>query len=61
MENTLPIAKSVDEIVERELHQFWLAPGERLVVGCPPAHGYVGLLLDGKLTLPYEPSRKPLR
>ncbi|MFK0246750.1 hypothetical protein ACIQUM_18785 [Amycolatopsis azurea] len=58
MENTLPIAKSVDEIVERELHQFWLAPGERLIVGCPPAHGYVGLLLDGKLTLPYEPARE---
>ncbi|RSM83348.1 hypothetical protein DL991_02690 [Amycolatopsis sp. WAC 01375] len=51
-------AKSVDEIVERELHQFWLAPGERLIIGCPPAHGYVGLLLDGKLTLPYSPSRE---
>ncbi|EME60060.1 hypothetical protein [Amycolatopsis decaplanina] len=58
MENTLPMAKSVDEIVERELHQFWLAPGERLIIGCPPAHGYVGLLLDGKLTLPYAPSRE---
>ncbi|MBE1581072.1 hypothetical protein ACFORH_25150 [Amycolatopsis roodepoortensis] len=58
MENTLPMAKSVDEIVERELHQFWLAPGERLVIGCPPAHGYTGLLLDGKLSLPYEPSRE---
>ncbi|EMD30113.1 hypothetical protein [Amycolatopsis azurea] len=58
MENTPLTAKTVDEIVERELHQFWLAPGERLIVGCPPAHGYVGLLLDGKLTLPYEPSRE---
>ncbi|WP_037315375.1 hypothetical protein [Amycolatopsis orientalis] len=58
MENTLPMAKSVDEIVERELHQFWLAPGERLILGCPPAHGYVGLLLDGKLTLPYEAARE---
>lgn len=58
METTLPMAKSVDEIVERELHQFWLGPGERLIIGCPPAHGYVGLLLDGELTLPYEPSRE---
>ncbi|MFC3449459.1 hypothetical protein [Amycolatopsis speibonae] len=58
MENTPLTAKTVDEIVERELHQFWLAPGERLIVGCPPAHGYVGLLLDGELTLPYAPSRE---
>ncbi|MBB5854356.1 hypothetical protein ACFQ05_13680 [Amycolatopsis umgeniensis] len=58
MENTPLTAKTVDEIVERELHQFWLAPGERLIIGCPPAHGYVGLLLDGKLTLPYEAARE---
>lgn len=58
MENTLPMARSVDEIVERELHQFWLAPGERLIIGCPPAHGYVGFLLDGKLTLPFSPTRE---
>ncbi|KFZ83279.1 hypothetical protein ED92_05085 [Amycolatopsis sp. MJM2582] len=58
MENTLPMAKSVDEIVERELHRFWLAPGERLIIGCPPAHGYVGLVLDGELTLPYSASRE---
>ncbi|WP_340685887.1 hypothetical protein LCL61_05805 [Amycolatopsis coloradensis] len=58
MENTPLTAKTVDEIVERELHQFWLAPGERLIIGCPPAHGYVGMLLDGKLTMPYSPSRE---
>ncbi|AGM02821.1 hypothetical protein [Amycolatopsis keratiniphila] len=58
MENTLPMAKSVDEIVEKELHQFWLAPGERLIIGCPPAHGYVGLVLDGELTLPYSAARE---
>ncbi|MEV6910290.1 hypothetical protein [Amycolatopsis sp. NPDC051071] len=58
MENTPLTAKTVDEIVERELHQFWLAPGERLIIGCPPAYGHVGLLLDGKLSLPYSPTRK---
>ncbi len=58
MENTLPMAKSVDEVVERELHQFWLAPGERLIIGCPPAHGHTALSLDGKLSLPYVASRE---
>ncbi|WP_410601759.1 hypothetical protein [Amycolatopsis sp. lyj-90] len=58
MEHTLPMAESVDEVVERELHQYWLAPGERLIIGCPPAHGYVGLLLDGELALPYAPARE---
>ncbi len=58
MENTTATATSVDEIVERELSQYWLAPGERLIIGCPPAPGYVGLLLDGKLSLPYAAARE---
>lgn len=61
MEHTPLTAKTVDEVVERELHQFWLAPGERLIIGCPPAHGHTGLLLDGKLELPYQASRETPR
>ncbi|SDC73382.1 hypothetical protein [Actinokineospora iranica] len=44
-----------DKIVENELGQFWLRPGERLLLGCPPIPGYVGAHIGDQIRVPHEP------
>jgi hypothetical protein len=45
----------VDKLVERELTEFWLQPGERLLLGCPPIRGHVGVRLGAERRLPHVP------
>ncbi|MEC3975678.1 hypothetical protein [Amycolatopsis sp. H20-H5] len=51
-------ATEVDEIVERELTQFWLQPGERLLLGLSQVHGHVSLRLGEVRHLPHVPARE---
>lgn len=43
-----------DEIVERELGQFWLAPGERLVLGLPPIEAHVAARVGAEVRVPFR-------
>lgn len=49
------IAKQDDELVERELPRHWLRPGERLLFGCAPIHGYVRARIGSETRLPHQP------
>ncbi|MFI9818604.1 hypothetical protein [Saccharothrix variisporea] len=43
-----------DEVVERELNQFWLAPGERLVLGLPPVEAHVAARIGAEVRVPFR-------
>lgn len=49
-------AVAPDEVVTKELTEFWLRRGERLVLGLPPIVGYVGGVVGGTLHVPWTPS-----
>ncbi|HEX7303355.1 hypothetical protein [Lentzea sp.] len=42
-----------DDVVVRELTEFWLRRGERLVLGLPPVVGHVGGVVGGALHVPW--------
>ncbi|MEV0065883.1 hypothetical protein [Amycolatopsis sp. NPDC050768] len=54
-------AGEVDEIIERDYAKVWLRKKERLLLGCPPAHGHVVAWVGGALHLPYTPAREPVK
>ncbi|QRP45845.1 hypothetical protein [Amycolatopsis sp. FDAARGOS 1241] len=54
-------AGEVDEIIERDYAEAWLRRGEKLLLGCPPAHGHVVAWVGGELRLPYQPAREPVK
>ncbi|GAA4542751.1 hypothetical protein [Amycolatopsis samaneae] len=58
MDLAVRTATEVDKIVERELTQCWLRPGEVLRLGCPPLYGHVGLRLGAELHVPYTAARE---
>ncbi|MEJ2858321.1 MULTISPECIES: hypothetical protein [unclassified Saccharothrix] len=43
-----------DEVVERELTQFWLAPGERLLLGLPPVEAWVAARVGAEVHVPFR-------
>jgi hypothetical protein len=47
----------LNDVVERELTELWLRPGERLVLTTAPIMGHVGVQLPGERLVPYTPSR----
>ncbi|HUQ57331.1 hypothetical protein [Lentzea sp.] len=49
-------APADDDVVVRELTEFWLRPGEHLVLGLPPIVGYVGGVVGGTLHVPWTPA-----
>ncbi|CCH31857.1 hypothetical protein ABZ816_25965 [Actinosynnema sp. NPDC047251] len=44
-----------DETVERELAQFWLAPGERLLLGLPPIPAHTAARIGPDVRVPHRP------
>ncbi len=58
MEENPRQAAQNDEIVETELAQYWLAKGERLLLGCPPVRAHVGALVGGHRRAPHVPGRR---
>jgi hypothetical protein len=48
-----PQAVTPDEVVAKELTEFWLRRDERLVLGLPPIVGYVGGIVGGSLRVPW--------
>lgn len=51
----MTVGQSDDEIVERELPQHWMRPGERFLFGCAPVRGYVRARIGEETRLPHEP------
>ncbi|CAL9407007.1 hypothetical protein SUDANB95_01572 [Actinosynnema sp. ALI-1.44] len=43
-----------DEVVERELGQFWLDPGERLLLGLPPIEAHVVARIGADAVVPFR-------
>lgn len=43
-----------DEVVERELTQFWLGPGERLLLGLPPIEAHVAARVGAEVHVPFR-------
>lgn len=58
MEENPRQAAQNDEIVETELARYWLAEGERLILGCPPIRAHVGAFVGGRRRAPHVPSRQ---
>ncbi|MBC6456666.1 hypothetical protein [Actinomadura sp. HBU206391] len=47
-----------DKTLEKELTRHWLRPGERLLFGCAPIHGYVLAQIAAETRHPHEPLRQ---
>ncbi|MEV4312187.1 hypothetical protein [Actinocrispum sp. NPDC049592] len=46
-------ARTVNEVVEAEVTQFWLRPGERLVLAVDPMRGYAATVVGGQVRVPH--------
>ncbi|MEV0678534.1 hypothetical protein AB0I60_18650 [Actinosynnema sp. NPDC050436] len=44
-----------DQVVEGELNQFWLTPGERLLLALPPVEAHVAARVGAEVRVPHRP------